>query len=265
MSNLTPPEIVDQILDHLHADRTALETCALVCKDWLPTSRFHIFRSLRLHSNNIDAFFAITSSPNCTLLGHVQHLELIEGRGRFAYEKKWLNRGLPFLKAFYPESVKSLMIEELDWDGLSMESREVLLSTFSKLQTLSIYYSRFATFGQLANLLCKSPKLAELHLYAVRCMEGTAPPVSLLQQCPLSALCKLEVHTGPVSPLLPWLLTSDPVPQLSDVDFGCVVDEDDIRVTKAFLEALGSSVEHLKFCFGVVDESNKGSYSVTFL
>lgn len=233
----------------------------MVCKDWLPTTRFHVFPSIQLHSNNSDAFFDITDSPHCTLLGHVRHLELIEGRGRFNYEKKWLNRGLPRLKVFPAASVESLTVEELDWDALSLESQKVLLSTFSKLKILSISYSRFGGFGQLADLLCASPEMVDLHLYAVRCMEEIIAPLSSLQKCPLSALRKLEVHTGPVSPLLPWLLTSNTVPRLSDVDLGCVMDVDDIRVTKEFLEALGSSVEHLKFCFGAVDAKDKGSDS----
>jgi hypothetical protein len=254
----TPPEIFDQIIDHLHADTKVLHSCALVCRSWLPATRHHKFQSVRLHSNNFDAFLDIIKSPWCSILSNVRHLDLTEGRGRFAYEKKWLNGALPHLRVFRLYSVTSLTVEELDWEALSIESRQVLLSAFPGLQSLSISYSCFGEFHRLADLLCAFPALKDLHLYAVQCGDDKDVALTSLQACPLSTLRKLEVHAGPVSSLLPWILSSNPAPHLSDVDFGCVVGGKAVQTTKRFLEALGSSVEHLKFCFGVVQHDDKG-------
>ena len=40
-----PNEILDIIIDFLHDDQDALQTCSLVCKSWLPSTRFHRFRN----------------------------------------------------------------------------------------------------------------------------------------------------------------------------------------------------------------------------
>jgi hypothetical protein len=38
-----PQELSDMILDFLHNDRPALCSAGLVCRSWLPSSRFHLF------------------------------------------------------------------------------------------------------------------------------------------------------------------------------------------------------------------------------
>ncbi|KAJ7223568.1 hypothetical protein GGX14DRAFT_351993, partial [Mycena pura] len=42
------PEISDCVIDHLSTDKTALKACGLACRQWLPRSRFHLFREVRL-------------------------------------------------------------------------------------------------------------------------------------------------------------------------------------------------------------------------
>ncbi|KAJ6540140.1 hypothetical protein DFH09DRAFT_1323160 [Mycena vulgaris] len=37
------PELTDQVIDHLHADRASLDNCALVSRSWLPASQYHLF------------------------------------------------------------------------------------------------------------------------------------------------------------------------------------------------------------------------------
>ncbi|KAH9935362.1 uncharacterized protein B0H18DRAFT_975527 [Fomitopsis serialis] len=43
-----PPELTDIIVDHLHDDVYALSACALTCRAWLPTVRFHRFHHTKL-------------------------------------------------------------------------------------------------------------------------------------------------------------------------------------------------------------------------
>ncbi|KAJ7713551.1 hypothetical protein B0H16DRAFT_1390434 [Mycena metata] len=43
-----PLELWDAILDQLHSDPAALRVAALVCRTWVPTSRFHLFEALVL-------------------------------------------------------------------------------------------------------------------------------------------------------------------------------------------------------------------------
>lgn len=57
MSSYIPPELVHQIISYLHNDTKSLSACALTARDWLPSTRHHRFRSIRLHSaKQIDSF-----------------------------------------------------------------------------------------------------------------------------------------------------------------------------------------------------------------
>ena len=70
-----PRELLDIIIDHLHSDKISLKACSLVCHAWLDSSRYHLFREIRLvpsRSNHLDCEdllnVGITSSLN-----HVSH------------------------------------------------------------------------------------------------------------------------------------------------------------------------------------------------
>ena len=43
MSHPFPPEILDQIVDHLHDEPATLGACCLVSKSWVPRTRLHLF------------------------------------------------------------------------------------------------------------------------------------------------------------------------------------------------------------------------------
>ena len=45
-----PPEILDQIVDHLHDEPAALEACCLVSKSWVPRTRTHLFTRVKFTS-----------------------------------------------------------------------------------------------------------------------------------------------------------------------------------------------------------------------
>ncbi|KAI0654467.1 hypothetical protein C8Q70DRAFT_521308 [Cubamyces menziesii] len=49
---LLPCDIAYLIIDQLHDDGAALKACALVCREWLPRSRYHLFRDLVVKSNH---------------------------------------------------------------------------------------------------------------------------------------------------------------------------------------------------------------------
>jgi hypothetical protein len=44
-----PPELIDRVIDHLHNSSSGLRTCALVCRAWLASSRFHLFYTIHIH------------------------------------------------------------------------------------------------------------------------------------------------------------------------------------------------------------------------
>jgi len=47
-----PNEIQDRILDFLYDSNSDLKTCALVCRAWVPASRYHLFSKVELNCTN---------------------------------------------------------------------------------------------------------------------------------------------------------------------------------------------------------------------
>ncbi|KAK0200827.1 hypothetical protein DFS33DRAFT_1236416, partial [Desarmillaria ectypa] len=41
-----PPELCNRFIDFLHRDHKALKVCSLVCRAWIPASRFHHFECI---------------------------------------------------------------------------------------------------------------------------------------------------------------------------------------------------------------------------
>lgn len=84
MSSHIPPELVDQIIDHLHNDPKSLNACALAARDWLPSARHHRFRSIRFHSaKKIDSFRQLSlAAPG--LLPYYQEAIICDNSGYFS-------------------------------------------------------------------------------------------------------------------------------------------------------------------------------------
>lgn len=46
-SPILSPELLDTVIDFLHDDVDTLKHCGLVCRQWYPSSRYHLFRSVK--------------------------------------------------------------------------------------------------------------------------------------------------------------------------------------------------------------------------
>ncbi|KAK0200999.1 hypothetical protein DFS33DRAFT_1094580 [Desarmillaria ectypa] len=75
-----PNETWDTIIDFLHPDHPSLVVCSLVCRSWLPRSRYHLFKRIVLRSqHNQQKFLRSTTGmtlQNCTFGGYTHRLEL---------------------------------------------------------------------------------------------------------------------------------------------------------------------------------------------
>ncbi|KAJ7062298.1 hypothetical protein C8F01DRAFT_1252123 [Mycena amicta] len=81
--DILPPELTDHTLDFLHDDLPSLRTCSLVCRAWVPASRFHLFQNvtlrrkwMRFSSTQCRAFLMLLESRFCTFPTFVTHLTL---------------------------------------------------------------------------------------------------------------------------------------------------------------------------------------------
>jgi hypothetical protein len=72
-----PAELIDHIIDYLHADKDALVACSMVCKTWLPGTWHHVFgQILCTELSTIDRLFALINSPLSTITPYVRHLNI---------------------------------------------------------------------------------------------------------------------------------------------------------------------------------------------
>ncbi|KAJ7602337.1 hypothetical protein FB45DRAFT_901910 [Roridomyces roridus] len=76
-----PRELCDLIIDYLHADRAALAACALVCRAWVPASRFHLFDHISLSETTGRAAVVLNtllSNPHASMGRSVRSLDLFD-------------------------------------------------------------------------------------------------------------------------------------------------------------------------------------------
>ena len=93
MSCPFPPEIHDQIVDHLHDDPVALGACCLVSKSWVPRTRMHLFTNVKLSSKLtikpwVEAFPDPSNSPahytqTLTVIGYRAPITIAADAGRW--------------------------------------------------------------------------------------------------------------------------------------------------------------------------------------
>lgn len=81
---VVPQEIIDYIVDYAsttHTDwsrRQPAATCALVHRNWLPASRRHLFRSVRISGDSREQKWTeILNSPHATFPHHVRELTFV--------------------------------------------------------------------------------------------------------------------------------------------------------------------------------------------
>ncbi|KAK0229806.1 hypothetical protein EDD85DRAFT_1026324 [Armillaria nabsnona] len=81
-----PPEIVEQVIDHVAEDdsksrRPSLANCALVAKLWLPRARYHMFRVTKLRTKRELRRFAELCLNGPSVAHNVEHLTMRLIRG----------------------------------------------------------------------------------------------------------------------------------------------------------------------------------------
>lgn len=114
-----PQELTDKVVDH-STDNKALKTCGLVCKAWLPRSRYHLFSRVILTAQNLTSFVDLIDSSSLPLLPFVRYLKL-EYAG-VALDVVYLSRlhRCPNLTSIAIEILEytTSPTEWLDWDEL---------------------------------------------------------------------------------------------------------------------------------------------------
>lgn len=265
-----PPELRDEVIDQLHADRNALKACGLTCRAWLPRSRYHLFRSITLDPGHIgDAFRRlIHSSP--IIATYVKDVEILgnsgtrspwdsnpfiswptlkqapRGRGDTAAVETaaWLQRVLPSSTPSL-QKVVSLKLTALTLSG----SVTVALSPhFSCVTELVLDGCRGVAFADVVGLLNSLPRLKTLRLLSAQWLPGHSSFTETSQQSVIR-LRRLEISRKiDVAPLVSWMLSANVHVEM--VSLSCSLSgPKSVSAIRDLLHATGSTLEYLTIGF----------------
>ncbi|KAF8964422.1 hypothetical protein BDZ97DRAFT_1919105 [Flammula alnicola] len=242
-----PKELCDVIIDYLHDDKEVLTKCSLVCTDWLPSTRFHLFSYVQLVSIDIDVALDVICAPQSTIPSHIRRLEI---DNNFDSSTEFVNKvlaGLPPLGV-----LEHLTLVQVEWSSLSPDARAHLQSLSKIIKTLGLYNIDFGTFNQLLEFITSIPLLETLSLSSITCNPSNESVISVLPP-PLKTL-KIEIDEHEFS-FLEWIFfDSQPVPSLHTLSLsGITLDRDDAKRISACICALGPALEHLEFSCGGFD------------
>ncbi|KAJ7087317.1 hypothetical protein B0H15DRAFT_308028 [Mycena belliarum] len=206
---MLPLELVDLLLDFVHSDTTTLAVCALVCRDWLPSARFHLLSKLSLDSTNADSFF-----------------DELDDIGVVAFPK-FTASGLG--------NVTSLRL-----DGLDLSSAPAVLpQLFPNLRSLCLEGFEADSFSIVASWISGLPLLRSLRLSGDwDGDEGEGLPVAEVPK-----LTDMDLNC-PLRVLLGWFLSHATVPVTSSLVLRDIWSEEAPTISR-YLAATGATLETL--------------------
>lgn len=238
-----PSELTDSIIDHLRADCFSLQVCSTVCKTWLPRSRYHLFENVDVclqHSNHIR-FFELLDSPSATLVPYVRNLILRDERG-----DKWIAKALLRLRVL--TAVKSLGVEQVQFDNMQTKTIPTLFASFGELESLRMYQVSFGSLTHMMDALSACPRLERLSLDIV---EWESPPVlpgSDGQRAP-SRLRSLALGGGcDKDAVAEWLHSCRPIPSIEELHLN-LIHRAPTQAMCDFLSTVGPSLKLFGFGF----------------
>ncbi|KAK0219224.1 hypothetical protein IW262DRAFT_1495110 [Armillaria fumosa] len=195
-----PAEIVDEIIDSIHrfpypahnvdkdrfakpkdGRRLALKLCSLVCRAWLPRTRYHLFRTTTVSLMNHGVFMQLIASPNCSFLSFIDTIILKEGM-----DGNWNNSDSD--TPFWCDDPQRIWICK----ALSTTT----LSIFSNIRKLHIINGAFHVIlkedcAKIPLLLSNLPSLT--HLALIECIFPTVDDIiRVLSSCQTLESVRLE-------------------------------------------------------------------------
>ena len=240
-----PPELTDHIIAFLHDDRETLKACSLVCKNWLPSSRYSLFGHLVLHDWTLQSFIKLLNSPVCTIPNRVHTLHIA-----------WSDTGFfdtiaPYLDRF---TVRSLRLVGDRWDPVRRELEGDVLMWFSRIRELDLGLA-FSSPDHYFGLIASFPSLETLFLH-FPCLTFRLDDFQHIH----SFIFPPHLHTLVIGlafwrPLLSWLVSIAQFPAISIVKLYCISDAE-LRGVQTLLQTLGPSIHSLDLDFwfsGTID------------
>jgi hypothetical protein len=228
-----PAELTDRIIDFLHSDKKTLATCALVCKSWIPSSRFHLFEKLHINHETTRTFMDLLQSNNSTIEKYAQTLWILNWK-RMVQLAPYLDRFLAF---------KSLVITGTQSD--MKETHADLCLWFHGITNLDVMSFQFTNTNCFSRFLDAFP-LLELLRINLSGLSHHFPDDA--QSSTISLPLRIRVlHMAISSSMLPFLLNIH-FPPLAELML-CRVSTNDLLDIDHWLRSLPPTLRALSIRF----------------
>jgi hypothetical protein len=220
------PRLPNELTDHIiqHSEPKTLETCALVCRAWVPTAQRIILSKINVHERNCTEIVEHLTSASPNIAGYVKRLCVyLWGDLRSNINRSTANL-TPLLHLLLPHISHFTNVTELVLDGCrafhNLHWNEIwtdlLATAFPSLSRLTVHYLNFEDLPDLVDLVSSFPQLTQLtaedldvaeasHEYSneeQEPYEGSKIPSPVLETIKYSSGRSFASGTGP---FLRWL------------------------------------------------------------
>ena len=265
-----PPELCDQIIDHAWDDNETLKACSLTCWDWVHSSRYHLFRIIRLRSAKDCAVFHELVKAAPAIARYVREFTIsadycgYDSQGRALADDKWVDNVAEVASKL--TRVSTLALSRLRWGSLAPETKEALLKLANAVKTLLLFEVTFNHAADMLEFLSAFPALTELYLHAVNWgddinmfqderFSNRAPIRTLSTQSKMQLSYLFLDTTSSPTMVTEWILSHPTENCLRTIQL-CWRDFENTKLLGDLLTASGTSLEwlHVEFPLSVPEE-----------
>ncbi|KAH9837144.1 uncharacterized protein C8Q71DRAFT_587587 [Rhodofomes roseus] len=159
---VVPPELCDYVIDYLHNDRKSLTACSLTCREWVPTSRHHLYCEVLLHKPQLFIAFKRLLQAHPVLGCYVRVLKISRLEKASSADLAQIEEVLPILLRYLP-NLGSL------GGSLLSTSASILRSVPEETPVTELFlqYCDFPALEDFARLFYSCPRLRSLALCGV--------------------------------------------------------------------------------------------------
>lgn len=267
-----PPELCDQIIDNAWDDIQTLKACNLTCRDWVYSSRYHLFRIVRLRSAKDCTVFDDLVKAAPAIARYVREFTIsadycgYDDQGRAIEDDKWVD-GVAGVASKLTR-VSTLALSRLRWGSLAPGTKDVLLKLAKGVKTLLLFEATFNDAVDMLGFLSAFPNLTELYFHAVnwgddiRTLQepwsnGVTPkPAGSTESKMQLSYLFLDTASSPTM-VTEWILRHPTENCLRTIQL-CWRDFENTKLLGDLLSASGTSLErlHIDFPLSVPEEGD---------
>ena len=266
-----PAELRDFVIDLLQDDAAALRTCSLVCRAWLPRSRYYIFHRVQIEPGRRGLTFRALLDRNPDLGKYIRDLE-ISGIARNLPLERCLRIEWPTLRAgpversaedcsaswlenVLPDSIEVLKrVSSLRLVTLQVytELIDTLRRRFPAVKTLTLDKCRFAAFKELCELAHAMTPLEYMQVTEAYWLRPILP-CSTQQASPIRLKTLILSEKIDAAVVLNWIVSRRLYSELSSLS--CWVSNQPSAISiRDVLKASGPTLQHLAIGFADVKD-----------